>query len=64
MSLRPGPWNRRVVPASVIDLGHISPLYCLAPLAQSGKSLDVGALTLRNNYAMNQSFAGMPDRWV
>ena len=29
---------------------------------QGGRSLDTSALSFRNNYAMNQGFAGMPDR--
>lgn len=38
---------------------------CCAVLVQGGKRLDdVGVLTFRNNYALQQSFGGMPERWV
>jgi hypothetical protein len=32
--------------------------------AGGGKRLEAGALTFRNNYAMNQGWTGMPDRWA
>jgi hypothetical protein len=31
-------------------------------LLQGSSKLEAGALTFRNNYAMNQGYSGMPDR--
>ena len=35
---------------------------CYPPQAGGKEALEVGVVSLRNSYAMNQGFAGMPDR--
>ena len=48
------------------NLPAMLPSPCLTnlPCQQGGSKLEAGALSFRNNYAMAQGFAGMPDRWV
>ena len=33
-------------------------------ISKGDNGLETGVLTMRNNYAMNSSFTGMPARWV
>lgn len=46
---------------------RLSSSLCLLPAApalQGNQRFEAGVLTFRNNYAMQQAYQGMPDRWA